>query len=138
MNGTELKLHHPVPSGEAIRFDNQWEGAFVGYCTVLVDGPLNRLYYRGYPEVGDHTSQVTCYAESRDGITFTKPSLGLVAKDGSRDNNIILMDEVFSHNFSPLIDTRPGVPASQRYKALAGNSKSGLVGVRLSRRRTLG
>ena len=25
-----------------------------------------------------------------------------------------------SHNFSPLLDTRPGVPADERYKALGG------------------
>ena len=33
----------------------------------------------------------------------------------------------FSHNFTPFLDTRPGVPADERYKALAGTSKSGLA-----------
>jgi hypothetical protein len=33
----------------------------------------------------------------------------------------------FSHNFCPMIDTRPGVAKSQSYKALAGTSRTGLV-----------
>ena len=127
MDGARLVLHEPVPSGEAIRFDKPWEGPFVGYCTVIEDGGLYRLYYRGYPEVGDNTCQVTCYAESSDGRSFRKPNLGIVEKDGSLRNNIILMDEVFSHNFSPFLDTKPGVPETERYKAVAGSGKSGLV-----------
>jgi len=128
MDGTSLRLHHPVPSGRAITFDEPWEGPFVGYATVILDDGLYRLYYRGYPEVNDATCQVTCYAESRDGIAFTRPNLGLVEKDGSKDNNIILMHEVFSHNFSPFLDTREGAPRPERFKALAGNSRIGLHG----------
>jgi len=33
----------------------------------------------------------------------------------------------FSHNFCPMLDTRKGVPTSERYKALAGTGGSGLV-----------
>jgi hypothetical protein len=32
---------------------------------------------------------LTCYAESRDGITWTKPKLGLFEFEGSMENNII-------------------------------------------------
>ena len=32
-----------------------------------------------------------------------------------------------THNFSPFLDTRPGVIAKQRYKALGGTEKSGLI-----------
>ena len=32
-----------------------------------------------------------------------------------------------THNFSPLLDGRPGVPAEQRYKALGGTMESGLM-----------
>jgi hypothetical protein len=71
---------------------------------------------------------VTCYAESDDGRQFKKPELGLFAIGGSKANNVILADMApLSHNFSPLIDRRPGVPIDERYKALAGTAKSGLV-----------
>jgi len=32
---------------------------------------------------------LTCYAESDDGLTWTKPNLGIFEFDGSRDNNIV-------------------------------------------------
>ena len=128
MDRAELELHHPMPAGPAITFDKPWEGAFTGYQTVIKDGDLYRFYYRGYPEVGDHAGQVTCYAESRDGKTFTKPNLGLYEIYGTKDNNVILAHaDPMTHNFAPFLDTRPGVPADERYKALGGSLKSGLM-----------
>ncbi len=64
--------------------------------------------------------EVTCYAQSTDGIEWEQPSLGLHVVDGSRDNNVALVEPPFCHNFSPMLDARPGVPADERYKALAG------------------
>ncbi|MFM7129973.1 MAG: hypothetical protein ACKO0V_11515, partial [bacterium] len=52
------------------------------------------------------------------------PNLGLVEIDGSKSNNVILHEPPFCHNFAPMIDTRPGVPAEERFKALAGTVKS--------------
>lgn len=129
--GTSLKLHEPVPAGVALRFDSPWEGAFCGYVTVLKDGERYRMYYRGLPEAGRDGSadEVTCYAESRDGVTWHKPHLGLFTVRGTRDNNVVLAGQPpFSHNFAPFLDTRPEVPAEARYKAVAGTSASGLVG----------
>lgn len=129
LSGAELRLHHPVRVAEALRFDNPWEGGFSGYTTVVRDGDLFRMYYRGLPAAGDEQGAVTCYAESRDGLRWKKPSLGLVEYRGKRENNIILSDDpVTTHNFSPFLDTRPGVPASERYKAVAGDATTGLMG----------
>ena len=127
---TELRLHEPSREGIALKFDRPWEGVFSGYITVLKDGDQYRMYYRGRPEVGKDgsTDEVTCYAESEDGITWTKPNLGLFEVMGTKANNVILAHQPpFSHNFSPLIDSRPGIPLSERYKALAGIHSSGLV-----------
>ena len=127
LQGTELKLHAPHQGEKVIAFDKPWEGEFVGYCTIIEDDGLFRLYYRGYPE--STKKQVTCYAESRDGISFTKPDIGIYEIDGTRKNNVILADAgSVTHNFSPFIDTRPRVPVSGRYKALGGSSKTGLIG----------
>jgi len=67
-------------------------------------------------------------AESADGVGWMRPDLGLFEVFGTRENNAVLAGAPpFSHNFSPFIDERPGVPAEERYKALAGTSESGLV-----------
>jgi len=130
LEGAALRLHQPVPAETALAFDKPWEGRYCGYVTVIQDGEVYRAYYRGLPMAGKDGSaaETTCYAESRDGVTFTKPDLGLFEVEGSRDNNVILADAApLSHNFAPFLDTRPGVPAEERYKALGGTSKSGLV-----------
>jgi len=131
LDGCSLKLHEPHPANVALRFDAPWEGAFSGYVTVLHDGERFRCYYRGNPIAGRDGSdtEVTCYAESRDGIDFTKPALGLFEVHGTRSNNVVLAGHApFSHNFAPFLDSRPGVPAAERFKALAGTSESGLFG----------
>ncbi|MBN2505727.1 MAG: hypothetical protein JXQ71_03425 [Verrucomicrobia bacterium] len=130
LDGVTLERHEPVPTGVALHFDRPWEGAFSGYVTVLRDGDLFRMYYRGKPRAGRDGSsdEVTCCAESNDGITWTKPGLGLFEVHGTRDNNVVLAGQPpFSHNFAPFLDTRPGVPREERFKALAGTSQSGLV-----------
>jgi hypothetical protein len=114
----------------AFALEQPWEGPFSAYTTILHDGDKYRAYYRGSPAArGDGSSrESTCYAESADGKTWTKPSLGLFEVDGTKQNNVILAGQPpFSHNFCPLVDRSEGVPANERYKALAGSSRSGLV-----------
>ena len=130
MENTERRLHEPRREAPAVYFDKPWEGEFAGYLTVFQDGPKYRMYYRGLPEPRQDgsVSEVTAYAESTDGIHWIKPDLELFEVMGTRQNNVVLADAApFSHNFSPFLDTRPGVPAEERYKALAGTEKSGLV-----------
>jgi len=123
------QLHHPAPQNVAIVHDAPWEGAGSAYHSVIRDGDLYRLYYRGSAlgvengrlKVG---GQVYCYAESRDGITFSKPELGLHEYNGSKQNNIILTG-LGTHNFAPFFDTRADCPAESRYKALAGTAEEG-------------
>lgn len=125
-----LELQRPVNHGPVLRLDKPWEGAFSGYFTVIHDGGLYRMYYRGVPNAGQdgRSEEVTCYAESKDGIHWTKPNLGLHEVHGTRENNVILAGQApFSHNFAPFLDTRPGIPAAERYKALGGTGKSGLA-----------
>jgi hypothetical protein len=155
MKGTELRLFSPQRKETAIVFDQPWEGALTGYVTVLADkdhpkdSPQFLMYYRGRPSWFDEDGknirgqEVTCVALSEDGIRWIKPSLTLYEytdrqKSGSDDkaeglragrvrtNNIVLPpDDLASHNFTPFIDTRPGVPASERFKALTGAFKDG-------------
>ena len=127
-----LRLHQPTPRELALTFDRPWEGSASMYVTVFRDGDLCRMYYRGCHlgvQQGKYTisAEYTCYAESRDGIRWTRPNLGLFEVAGSRDNNVILMpDSGGTHNFSPFLDSRPGVPAAERYKAVGGSAPGGL------------
>src|SRR5215468_3444765 len=67
MQGVRLVLHPPVAREVAIRFNSPWEGIDTAYVTVMKDGPRYRMYYRGNPA---KLPEVTCYAESKDGITW--------------------------------------------------------------------
>ena len=125
LDGAGLRLHEPRREGVAIRFDYPWEGPLSGYFTVLHDGERYRAYYRGWPELKDeYEGSVTCYAESGDGVTWEKPELGLYEVLGTRANNVILDEAILSVNFCPFLDTRPGVPSSERFKALAGTGNA--------------
>lgn len=128
MTGVELRLHEPkLAPATSEPADN------LEYGTVIKDGDVFRLYTRdgrGAKFDGD-SSEVTRYCESRDGLHWTRPKLGLHAVEGSAENNVILHEKSVCHNFSPFLDTRPGVPAEERFKALAGtilrNPGGGLI-----------
>jgi hypothetical protein len=129
LEGARLELNTPRPAGTVLMFDRPWEGSFCGYVTVLLDGAVYRMYYRGLPIDGRDGSEAetTCYAESRDGVRWEKPDLNLHRVHGTTRNNVVLAGSApFSHNFSPFLDKRPGVPAAERMKAMAGTVESGL------------
>lgn len=120
-DGVQLRMHAPQqapPSPSPVKGY---------YMTVLKDGEIYRAYYRdhiaGYqgPYHNGAPGEITCYAESRDGHHWTFPRPGIFQTSGPQGQNVILAGAApCSHNFSPFLDTRPGVPASQRFKALAG------------------
>ena len=139
MDGVRLRLQTPQPAGIVMNHDKPWEGTTSAFHTVFQDGDLFRMYYRGSSHAGytiqslmkpgekpipEH-EQVACYAESRDGIHWTRPSLGLIEFEGSKDNNIVWSgSRAGAHNFSPFKDGNPDAPDSQRYKAVG----SGYIG----------
>ena len=126
LDGLSLKMHAPRDEGPVFYFDRSWEGAFSGYTTVIKDTDRFRLYYRGEAIAGEdgNEGEVTCYAESEDGIHWERPNLGLYPIGG---NVILTGTPPFSHNFAPFIDTKPGISHTERYKALSGTAESGLV-----------
>lgn len=123
----ELRLGTPVSAGKALQFTEPWEGQFCTYVSVVNAGDRFQLYYRGlagYEGKGDQ--QVTCYAESQDGIHWMKPKLNLFKVNGTLENNVVLGDnpQRSTHNLAVLYDNRPGVPADERYKAVGGESNT--------------
>jgi hypothetical protein len=128
MKNTELVMHEPIDCGEVMKFNQpEWEATLCTYATVLHDDSVFRLYYRaGLNGARDNDFQLTAYAISRDGIIWVKPELNLFQHQGSARNNIVLTNargDLAVHNFCPFIDRRPGVPATEKYKALGGVGK---------------
>lgn len=122
LENARLALHRPQPQEVAFQCDQPWETAGPGYPTVLRDGDRYRMYYRCSPpggrEDGDER-QVTCYAESPDGVIWTKPKLGLFEFQGSKENNIVWRGSL-AHNFTPFRDSNPDCPEDEQYKAVGG------------------
>lgn len=127
MKNTSLRLHEPKEEGTVLLFDNPWGGPFSAYVTVIKEGGRFRLYYRGSPTAPTAGDDVTCYAESEDGFHWTKPDLNLFKVQGTYQNNVILVKTPAVHNFSPFLDRHPQVNPEQKYKALGGADKSGLI-----------
>ena len=122
----ESRLGTPVSAGSVIKFDKSWEGRFCAYVSVIDNGNKFAMYYRGVGSAGDAANQVTCYAESKDGITWTKPNLGLFKVNGTLDNNVVMLGDAkqSTHNLSVIYDKRPGVPTGEKYKAVGGVGSS--------------
>lgn len=121
MQGTALELHKPIPREVVIVFDKPWEGTVSAYATVFPDDGLFRMYYRGMqynPATKEFSQQYVCYAESRDGVEWTRPELGIIDCDGSKANNIVWFS-TGAHNFAPFKDANPNCKPEAKYKALA-------------------
>ncbi len=121
------KLHHLTEAGCVMAYDHPWEGNSCIYQNLLVEpNGLIRMYYTGcnldlYGGEKPIMSPIyICYAESRDGIHWKKPNLGIVKWNGSTDNNILLdgRKEEFD-NFRVFRDDNPDCPPEEKYKALA-------------------
>ncbi len=126
LDHAELKLHPPqlMPAVTPPRPHGH-------YATVLKSDRGYQFYYRGDTQPGNHwkkgweqyhDGEVTLYAESPDAIHWTLPHLGIYPDHPTfPQGNVVLMNEfLVNHNFTPFIDTRPGVPESEKYKALGG------------------
>lgn len=127
-----LHLHRPEPQEVVLVTDKPWEGNTSAYYTIFRDGDLYRAYYRGshWDEVAKKAAhpEVVCYAESKDGIHWTKPELGLCEFNGSKQNNIV-WDGIGTHCFAAFKDTNPDCAEDARYKGIARGRPTGEKGL---------
>ena len=79
-DGVRRILHTPERRNTILRGDRPWDEASVAFMSILEDDGLYRGYYRCDHQDSSRAPNPrhTAYAESADGITWTKPSLGLV------------------------------------------------------------
>ena len=125
-HGVKIVAHRPrMDSGPFLRQDQPWESS-VSQASVVQEDGLFRVYYRVQAPGegrGRPSGSMLAYAESEDGLTWTKPNLGLIDVDGSKDNNFvygldiargrpILTGSVFK-------DQNADAPDEERYKLIA-------------------
>lgn len=93
------------------------------YGSVIREGAKYRMWYVAFDD--DKENPVAsarwrpAYAESDDGVNWTKPDLGLVEHRGNKNNNLVLIDPMLGFvNLKVLLD--PADPDPQRrYKMSA-------------------
>ena len=114
-----LSVNCAARAETVLTFDRPWEGDSAGtYPTVLFDGEKYRMYYETCNLTADERiPQIhVCYAESRDGLSWETPDLGLCEWNGSTKNNIVLLG--INDNFSIMIDENPACSPAERFKAV--------------------
>ena len=130
--GVKQFLHKPEPKEVVFITDAPWEGNTSAYYTIFRDGDLFRMYYRAShwdTETKKETHrEVTCYAESRDGLHWVKPKLGLFEFNGSSENNIVV-DGLGTHCFVAFKDGNPACPPESRYKGISRGRPVGKKGL---------
>ncbi len=130
MRGIRLTMNPPYMTGELlIAADQPGEKPgqdFVwGGSSVVKDGGKVRMWYqidclemRPQPVGFVLTDKYVAYAESEDGIHFTKPNLGHHEFRGTRANNIVMPNV---EGCSVWMDTR--APAEHRFRSQGGDEK---------------
>ena len=113
-------LHQPIRRELAIRNEHPWEKFGVSYMVTFRDGDKFRGWYRCDGVTLSDRRSMTAYAESTDGIHWTKPKLGLIEFGGSKQNNLVWDGP--GVNMAVFKDGNPAAPAGERYKAIVRTS----------------
>jgi hypothetical protein len=101
-----------------LRPDRPWEQLMISFfLTVRDEGGKLRLWYicrdkQNRPNVA--------YAESRDGIAWAKPDLGIVEYEGSKANNLVGLQRLEGVVFAD-----PRMPAAERFQYVTTASPPG-------------
>ncbi len=118
--GAALRVNPPHAREVVIRPDKPWEQLMITFFLTVrdEDGKLRMWYV-----CRDKANQPNvAYAESRDGLHWTKPSLGLVEYDGNTDNNLVGLTSLEGVVFAD-----PNAPAPERYAYVTHLITEGMV-----------
>ena len=113
----QLQLHRPTRREIVFETDAPWEGNASIFQSVLMDGDLYRMYYRGghYLPNGKSRGWPLCYAESDDGIHWRRPEFNSHLHD-KKPTNIIRFGCAHEAVFK---DANPNCLPAEKYKMVA-------------------
>lgn len=107
--GVRIAVQRAERRGDIIQKARPWEARSIGVKTIIQDGDVYRMWGTCVDAAGQNNA---CYYESANGRDWSRPDLGLVDYQGSRDNN--LLPDLPAE--SVFLD--PAAPAEQRYKGV--------------------
>ena len=128
--GVRLRVGTPrVEAEPMVEMEHPWETSFTLHTTIIDDDGLFRLYYTCYNQMeGDALSEgqqnpfsyYLCYAESDDGVSWTKPTVGTVDWRGTTENNIVYGTNRALGRPVPTatVFKDPSAPPAERYKII--------------------
>lgn len=108
------RLLHPQKKETVYWLDQDVDGMSISYPCIVRDSDGYRMYYIAW----GHNEIRLCVLLSRDGIHWTRPSLGIYEYQGSTDNNIVMNEDMLTDNMFVFYDTNPACPPDARYKAI--------------------
>lgn len=123
MLGARMQLQKPERREVAFCMDAPWEDCVAFPDRVLPWNGGWRLYYRaGILDWNrEEDTYVFALAESRDGIAFTRPELGVCEFQGANRNNILQIGG-FPNVPPPFLDAGPACPPEQRFKGITARA----------------
>jgi hypothetical protein len=116
-HGIELVPHRPrVEDMPVLAPEHPWEkGGIHCWNTFLEDRGRFRCWYH----VCLPNDVALAYAESKDGVHWTKPMLGLKAFKGSKKNNLVDLESRGGTEQGHTVFVDPSASASERYKMVS-------------------
>jgi len=123
--GVERRIHpaRKYEGNPVLISDRAWEGQETKLGTVCKEADRYRMWYQSSgttpaPDgIDTYHRSLHLYAESADGLAWSKPELGL-SEDfrGSYANNIILARSTFRRDINPSVLHTPGAPDGHAYR----------------------
>lgn len=105
--------------------DRPWEAGGVTGAYVLFDTEeqifkmwYNVFHYVAWKDEAEHWyTYWICYAESKDGLSWDKPSLGIIEYEGSKDNNLVMQGDWWA-TIGTVLKQHEETDPSKRYKMI--------------------
>lgn len=113
MENTVLRLNPPEKKGICLAVETEWELAVTRASSIVYWDGYYRLYY-GVKL--DEMRRALAFAVSKDGVQWERPQLGVVEFNGSRNNNLVDIQEMRPDETCVFID--PTGPDEHRFKLI--------------------
>ena len=116
----EFIVCQPVDRRVILEPDRPWESRFIAfYTSVVKDDGRYRMFYTCRDNTGMGSLAL---AESDDGLSWRKPSLGVTEYQGSKNNNLLGIDSL-----EGTVLFEPDAPSEERYKYFAHHYRKGFL-----------